>query len=145
MSLLTITVSPFFAALELFALGTLPCALPYLRSSFNFHVRTLRTFISPRPHPLSLPPYPIPPAYRVRIFNEVIHAIVSNPSRLLSTVFLGAIAMWTFMLLGVAFFWDDYSFGTDAWGDVCSDFRSCFGCVGRRQCRPLRLRGGAGE
>jgi len=87
MSLLSITVSPFFAAVELFAL-----------------------------------------AYRVRIFNEVIHAIVSNPSRLLSTVFLGAIAMWSFMLLGIAFFWNDYSFDSGSqWNEVCDSFKSCFG------------------
>ena len=70
-------------------------------------------------------------AYRVRIFNEVIHAIVSNPSRLLSTVFLGAIAMWSFMLLGIAFFWNDYSFDSGSqWNEVCDSFKSCFGCVG---------------
>jgi hypothetical protein len=68
-------------------------------------------------------------AYRVQIFNEVIHAIVTNPTRLLSTVFLGAISLWAFMLLGIAFFWGDYSLDDSSWNDVCYSFQSCFGCV----------------
>ncbi len=61
----------------------------------------------------------------------MISAIVSNPSRLVSTIFLGAISMWAFMLLGIAFFFNDYTFGNgEPWKEVCNDFSTCFGCVG---------------
>jgi len=86
-SLASLTVSPMFSALELFAL-----------------------------------------AFRVPIFNEVIHAVLTNPSRLLSTVLLGAICLWTFMLIGVAFFVSGYDFGdSEDWATKCRDFNSCFG------------------
>jgi hypothetical protein len=68
-------------------------------------------------------------AYRVVIFNEVISAIVSNPTRLLSTVVLFVIGMWTFVLVGAAFFYNKYTLNdpSDEWSDVCADFSSCFG------------------
>ena len=66
--------------------------------------------------------------FLIDVVAQVIHAIVSNPTRLLSTIFLGAIFMWAFMLLGVAFFFNDYVFnGNDQWGAVCHDFATCFG------------------
>jgi hypothetical protein len=36
--------------------------------------------------------------------------------------------MWAFMLLGVAFFIDDYTLSdSGTWAEVCKDFSSCFG------------------
>ena len=69
-------------------------------------------------------------ASRVKIFYEVILAVTSNPTRLLSTVVLGIITLWTFMLLGVAFFYGKYNLGdSDSWSVVCKDFSTCFGYV----------------
>jgi hypothetical protein len=72
-------------------------------------------------------------AYRVVIFNEVISAIVSNPTRLLSTIVLFVIGMWTFVLVGAAFFYNKYKLNdpSDEWSDVCADFSSCFGYATR--------------
>ncbi len=62
---------------------------------------------------------------------QVISAVISNPSRLASTVMLGVIGMWSFMLLGIAFFFGRYNLNdsSDDWAVVCKDFSTCFGCV----------------
>jgi hypothetical protein len=66
-------------------------------------------------------------AYRVQLFHEIVSAIVNNPMRLVTTIVLGIIGLWTFVLLGVAFFQSTYSLGSDSsdWNDFCYDFRSC--------------------
>jgi hypothetical protein len=66
-------------------------------------------------------------AYRVKLFNEIVSAVVNNPMRLVTTIVLGVIGLWTFVLLGVAFFQGTYSLGSDDtdWTNFCSDFRSC--------------------
>jgi hypothetical protein len=66
-------------------------------------------------------------AYRVQLFNEIVTAIVNNPMRLVTTIVLGLIGLWTFLLLGVAFFQNTYSLGSDSsdWAEFCTDFRSC--------------------
>jgi hypothetical protein len=67
-------------------------------------------------------------AYRVKIFNEIINAVVSNPTRLLTTIVLGIIGLWMFVLLGVAFFQRSYilsSSDTADWPVFCADFKSC--------------------
>jgi hypothetical protein len=39
-------------------------------------------------------------------------------------------SLWTFMLIGVAFFVSGYDFGEGgSWDSVCTDFSSCFGYV----------------
>jgi hypothetical protein len=37
--------------------------------------------------------------------------------------------MWTFVLVGAAFFYNKYTLNdaSDEWSDVCADFSSCFG------------------
>ena len=130
-SILSITVSPMFSSLELFALAY---RIPIFNevSCLGWAVYVLVN-VRVEHFQLVFLLYCFHSLFSVAVFlidvvAQVIHAIVSNPTRLLSTIFLGAIFMWAFMLLGVAFFFNDYVFnGNDQWGAVCHDFATCFG------------------
>ena len=69
-------------------------------------------------------------AYGSGLFNEVVHALLGNPRRICTIIALGAVFVWTYELIAIAFLNQRMVFSSgDSWADVCFDFKSCFGLV----------------